>query len=147
MAVLFYLIFSMNSVLEGIKMGFIDTKRDFISFTLLVCIRKIFEGYLLGLTLLESKPNKYLYFSMMILYSLFFLIGTIFSIFLKIKINYLIFGILFSVSAGTFVYAGVSKWAVTFLNRRNWSFSDKLWNLGLFSLAIAVIILVAIAKK
>lgn len=147
MTILFCIIFSMNAVLEGIKMGFISEKKEFITFSLFVFIRKIFEAFLLGLTLLESRPNIVLYFSITIVFSILFLVGTIFSILLKIKEKVLIFGILFSISAGTFIYAGVSKWAVMFLNRRKWSYSVKFWHLGLFSIAIVVIILFAIAAK
>ena len=148
MGIIVYLIFSMNAVMEGIKIGVFKSKKDFVSFSSLVLVRKIFESYFLGLMMMmNSKINKYIYFTLMMLCSFLFIIGTVFSVFLKIKKNNLIFGILISVAAGTFVFQGVSKWAVMFLNKRNWSYADKFWNLGLFSCALLVIIIVAIVDK
>lgn len=147
MTVIVYLIFAMNAVLEGIKIGIFKSKKDFVSFTSLVLVRKTFESYLLGLMMINSNINKYIYFTLMMLYSLLFIIGTVFSVFLKITKNNLIFGILISVASGTFVFKGVSKWAVMFLNKRNWSYADKFWNLGLFSCALLMIIIVAILDK
>lgn len=147
LTILIYLFFSMNSLLEGIKMGILNTTKDLIIFSLLVLARKTFEAFSLGLIFLKSRPNKWLYFSMLIVYSLLFPAGTIIAVLLKLKSNELIFGILLSASAGAFIYVGVCTWEVMFLNRRIWSYKDKFWHLGLFGLGIGCILLLSFATE
>lgn len=142
-----YLIFCLNTFIEGIEMGNIETNSELIKLSVLISTRKIFESFLIGSLLNNNRINKIVYFILTIIYSLLFLLSFILEYFLHIKIDQVVVGVLQALGSGTFIYLGVTKWVVFFLNRKTWSYLDKFWHLGLFSIATLCIILISIVSK
>ena len=128
-------------------MGNIETNSELIKLSVLISTRKIFESFLIGSLLNNNRISKIVYFILTIIYSLLFLLSFILEYFLHIKIDQVVVGVLQALGSGTFIYLEVTKWVVFFLNRKTWSYLDKFWHLGLFSIATLCIILISIVSK
>ncbi|OHT00868.1 ZIP Zinc transporter family protein [Tritrichomonas foetus] len=141
-----YLILDVHSVIEGLALGIMNSKRGVVALACAVGGHKPVEGFALGLIILKCRPTKWLYWLMMIFYVLMSPIGTIIAIYLSKSGDLLLLGILSAISAGTFTFVGCDEWSQIFLNKQTWSYKEKFWHLGLFILGILWMLLIAIAE-
>lgn len=141
-----YIILDVHSVIEGLALGIIGTKKGVIALACAVGGHKPLEAFALGLILLKSRPMVWFYWTLSVVYVLMSPIGIAIAIYLSKGENFLLIGIFSAISAGTFSFVGCDEWANMYNNRKNWSNKEKAWHLGMFVLGILWMLLIAIAE-
>jgi zinc transporter 1/2/3 len=142
-----YVIMDIHSVIEGLALGIMQKDASIIAIFCAIVGHKPVEAFALSLIILKDKPTKFLFWLLVVLYTLMSPIGLITGIYLvELVNNPWVIGSIAAVSAGTFLFVGCHEWSEMFEHKQEWPCSEKSWHFGMFTLGVAWMLLIAIVE-
>ena len=141
-----YLIMDVHSTIEGLALGVLDKWSSLIAIFCAIVGHKPVEAFALSLILLKDKPTKWLFWILVVIYTLCSPIGLAVGLFLEGLKSKLTLGLIAAFSAGTFLFVGCHEWSEMFEHKQEWPVSEKLWHYGMFALGVIWMLLIAIVE-
>ncbi|EAY04949.1 ZIP Zinc transporter family protein [Trichomonas vaginalis G3] len=141
-----YIIMDIHSAIEGLALGIMKELGSIIAIFCAIVGHKPVEAFALSLIILKDKPNKILFWVMVIVYTLMSPIGLIVGIFIANMKSGLTTGIIAAFSAGTFLFVGCHEWAEMFEHKATWACGEKFWHFMMFFIGVLWMLLIAIVE-
>ena len=146
-AISLYIIMDIHSAIEGLSLGIMTTWGGIIAILCAIVGHKPVEAFALSLILLKDKPTKFLFWVLVIIYTLMSPAGLIAGIELTdYTDNDWVIGSIAAFSAGTFLFVGCHEWYEMFEHKSEWSCGEKGWHFGMFALGVVWMLLIAIVE-
>ena len=142
-----YVIMDVHSCIEGLALGIMVTWGGIIAILCAIVGHKPVEAFALSLIILKDKPNKILFWILVVFYTLMSPIGLIAGIFVvEYAKNAWVMGVIGAFSAGTFLFVGCHEWSEMFEHKAEWTCSEKGWHFGMFAIGVIWMLLIAIVE-
>ena len=141
-----YLIMDIHSVIEGLALGASTNLSSIIAVWCAIVGHKPVEAFALSLILLKDKPTKWLFWILVLLYSVLTPCGIIVGIQVSQNNSPLALGIIAAFSAGTFLFVGCHEWCEMFEHKHKWPTREKLCHFFSFFIGVLWMLLIAIVE-
>ena len=141
-----YIIMDIHSAIEGLALGILNTWSGIIAIFCAIVGHKPVEAFALSLILLKDHPTKFLFWLLVLIYTLLTPIGLITAIYIGEISSDAVKGIIASLSSGTFIFVGSHEWSEMLHQKHEWSTKEKWWHFGMFTFGVVWMLLIAIVE-
>lgn len=142
-----YIIMDVHSVIEGLALGIMKTLDGVMAIFFAIVGHKPVEAFALSLIILKDKPKKWLFWTLVVLYTIMTPVGLICGVLItKFVENAIVMGVIAAFSAGTFLFVGAHEWSEMFEHKSQWGCGEKGWHFGMFLLGVLWMLLIAIVE-
>ncbi|EAY15566.1 transporter, Zip family-related protein [Trichomonas vaginalis G3] len=142
-----YIIMCIHSITAGLALGILKKLDGVIAILCAIVGHKPVEAFAISLVVIKERPHKFLFWPLIIFYTLMTPLGIIVGILVvEFVQNNLALGIVSAFSAGTFLFVGAYEWSYMVADKGQLANCEKLWHFLMFFIGVVWMLLIALVE-